>query len=227
MLVVLDRLKSQDLIIKKMGDKIDLLQSQITQNNREGTRKLDEVLNILKGEPTNEIDDHTTVVENRVIQIIPDFLNTLKPKLMGKNIAITTYECLSNPTKESFDVLSPQEKNTQKYFFQKIRVMSEMICGFIPLGYPEYSNNMNRNIWKKKLMIACKIGVKNLTDFVKKAGMKINKDPKSKLGISRTFVVQNAKHLKVEIERLEKTRTEMNEVRIDAEEEITTVTEDV
>ena len=76
-------------------------------------------------------------------------------------------------------------------------------------------------------MIACKIGVKNLTDFVKKAGMKINKDSKSKLGISRTFVVQNAKHLKAEIERLEKTRTEMNEVRIDAEEEITTVTEDV
>lgn len=227
MIVVLKRLKSQDLIIKNMGDKIDLLQSQITQNNREGKRKLDEVLNILKGEPTNKNDDHTTVVENRVIQIIPDFLNTLKPKLMGKNIAIATYEYLSNPTKESFDVLSPQEKNTQKYFFQKIRVMSEMICGFIPLGYPEYSNNMNRNIWKKKLMIACKIGVKNLTDFVKKAGMKINKDPKSKLGISRTFVVQNAKHLKVEIERLEKTRTEMNEVRIDAEEEITTATEDV
>ena len=210
-----------------MGDKIDLLQSQITQNNREGTRKLDEVLNILKGEPTNEIDDHTTVVQNRVIQIIPDFLKILKPKLVDKNVAIATYEYLSNPTKESFDLLSPKDKHVQKHFFQKIRVMSEIICGFIPLGYPEYSNNMNRTIWKQKLLIACKIGVKNLTDFVKKAGMKINKDPKSKLGISRTFVVQNAKHLKVEIERLEKTRTEMNEVRIGAEEEITTATEDV
>jgi len=227
MIVVLNRLKSQDLIIKNMGDKIDLLQSQITQNNREGKRKLDEVLNILKGEPTNENDDHTSVVENRVIQIIPDFLNTLKPKLSGKNIAIATYEYLSNPTKESFDVLSPKDKHVEKKFFQKIRVMSEMICGFIPLGYPEYSNNMNRTIWKQKLLIACKIGVKNLTDFVKKAGMKINKDAKGNVGISRTFVVKNAKVLKVEIDRLEKTRTEMNEVRIGAEVEITTVTEDV
>ena len=105
--------------------------------------------------------------------------------------------------------------------------MSDMISGFIPLGYPEYSNNMNRNIWKKKLMIACKIGVKNLTDFVDKAGLKINVETKSNVGISRTFVVKNAKVLKVEIERLKKTRTEMNEVRIGAEEEITTATEDV
>ena len=102
-----------------MGDKIDLLQSQITQNNREGKRKLDEILNILKGEPTNEIDDHTTVVENRVIQIIPDFLNTLKPKLLGKNIAVATYEYLSNPTKESFDVLSPQDKMYKNIFFKR------------------------------------------------------------------------------------------------------------
>ena len=79
--------------------------------------------------------------------------------------------------------------------------MSDMISGFIPLGYPKYSNNMNRNIWKKKLMIACKIGVKNLTDFVDKAGLKINVGTKSNVGISRTFVVKNAKVLKVEIER--------------------------
>ena len=181
---------------QKMGDKIDLLQSQITQNNREGTRKLDEVLNILKGEPTNGIVDHTTVVQNRVIQIIPDFLKTLKPKLIDKNIAIATYEHLSNPTKDSFDLLSPKDKNVQKHLIQKLSVMSDMISGFIPLGYPKYSNNTNRNEWKNKLMIACKIGVQNLTYFVVKSGLKITR------GISRSFINDKVEIFKVEIERL-------------------------
>ena len=174
MLVVLNRLKSQDLIIKMMGDKIDLLQSQITQNNREGTRKLDEVLNILKGGPTNAIVDHTPVVQNEVIEIIPDFMRTLMPKLTDKSVVIATYAYLTNPTKASFDLLSTKDKNVQKHLIQKISVMSDMISGFIPLGYPKYSNNMNRNIWKNKLMIAFKIGVQNLTDFVDKAGLKSN-----------------------------------------------------
>ena len=100
--------------------------------------------------------------------------------------------------------------------------MSEMISGFIPLGYPKYSNNMNRNVWKNEVLIAVKIGVQNVTDFIVKAGLKTTK------GISRSFVVatKNVKVLKVEIERLKKTRRETNEVRLGAE-EITTTTEDV
>ena len=47
-------------------------------------------------------------------------------------------------------------------------------------------------------MIACKIGVQNITDFVVKAGLKTSK------GISRSFVIEKVKVLKVEIERIKK-----------------------
>ena len=141
-------LKSQDFIIKKMGDKLDLLQSQITQNNREDTRKLDKVLNILKGGPTNGIVDHATVDQNEFIEIIPDSMRSLKPKLTDKNIVIATYEYLINPTKDSFDLLSATDKNVQKHLIQKLSIMSDMISGIILLGYPKYSSNMNRNEWR-------------------------------------------------------------------------------
>ena len=49
-------------------------------------------------------------------------MKTLKPKLIDRNIVIATYEYLSNPTKDSFDLISPKDKSVQKHLIQKLSV---------------------------------------------------------------------------------------------------------
>ena len=151
-----------------MEGKIALLETERKQDHMESNEKLNEVLSLLKGTTTNG----PSIVQRQVIEIVPDWEKTMKPKLNTKDLQKTIFEYVDNPTQQSYNNLSAKGRFSNKHFLSDIKMATNVVEGFIPMGYPTYSGNMNRIKWKTDMFESFSIGLKNVMEFVEEEGLK-------------------------------------------------------
>ena len=178
------------------GGKIALLETQRKQDHMESNRKLNEVLDLLKGTTTNG----PSIVQREVLEIVPDWERTLKPKLNTKDLQMSIYEYVSNPTQRSYNNLTVKGRFSEKHFLSDIKMATNVVEAFIPLGYPTYSENMDRVQWKPDMMKSISIGFKNVMEFIEEKSM--NKPPT----LSKSYLTKKVygKVFKTEVKRRKK-----------------------
>ena len=200
-----------------MEGKIALLETERKQDHMESNEKLNEVLSLLKGTTTNG----PSIVQRQVIEIVPDWEKTMKPKLDTRDLPKAIFEYVDNPTQQSYNNLPTKSKEkhilsrqSEKYFLSDIKIATNVVEAFIPLGYPTYSDNMDRVQWKLDMNESISIGFKNVFEFIEEKGMKKpSKDTLSKSYLKTTV-------FKAEVARRKQENEVVEEVHV-AEEEIT------
>ena len=81
-------------------------------------------------------NDHVDQIGSVYIELVPCFINIMKPKLYQLDIHKVAYEWHTNPTNQSWEVLSTQGKREKKHYYT-VKSTGVKLFDFFTGKYPE------------------------------------------------------------------------------------------
>lgn len=140
---------------------------KLSEENHEIMKQNQEILKLLQQQQNNNKESGVGTSSR-----LPYFVNTMKPKLKGKDLALIIYAYLTTPIQQAFDVLSPAEKDKEKNLLKDVRGIVRIVSQFTPSGFPLYKEGSNRNKWEHEILKAAREGMTNVTSFLVEKGLK-------------------------------------------------------
>ena len=210
------RIKAQDMVIRQQGQVIVSLKEEVREmkelinnGNSNVNTKLNKILNHLNVTASGGGSSDVMVIEDGVssntievdhIKVVPDWFGYLKPLLTTKSVSTAICEYLTHESYASYKKFVTAEQNkTEKHVMKVLKLITELVRGFIPSGYPKFDGSgMTHSGWKSHVLNITKVGLKTLTEFVTDSGIKQTRGPVSKSWLVKE---ENVKPINVEIQR--------------------------
>ena len=212
------RIKAQDMVIRQQGqviislkEELREMKEQIKNGNSNVNTKLNKILNHLNvraiGDSSSNVIiieegcDSSNNIEAEYIKIVPDWFGYLKPLLTTKNVSTAICEYLTHESHASYKkFVTTEESKKEKHVMKNLKIITELVRGFIPLGYPKFdrSSGITHSAWKSNLLNITKLGLQALTEFVTTSGLKT-----TRTAISKSWLInqKNVKPIFLEIGR--------------------------